>query len=97
MSASAIFTVTAWAFPLIGNTGHTPPASLSLDFEWSDDAETWSTFIGSTPITTPSSQTIVQQDLVHRWLRVKLTLVEDQDEVVAVTCWVIGNLERRET
>lgn len=90
------FVVAVWRGLLVGDpvTG----AGLSISFEWSDDADAdgWFGFFGHTPITTPNGDTVVTADLSHRYLRMKITLTEDTQDVVAITIWAAGHLERRE-
>ena len=85
--------LTVWRGPLIGEAG----ATLALKFQDSDDADVWSN--ASTPITTADASSVVVLTLRRRWLRASLELaadVSDPQHAVALTCWAIGNLVRRE-
>ena len=88
------FVLTVWRGPLVGTP--VSGAALSLVFEQSDDADVWSTFTGVSAITTANANSVVTADLTMRWFRAKVTLTEDANHVVALTCWAVGNLVRRE-
>jgi hypothetical protein len=94
VSEFARFSVTVWRGPRVGAGGS--GGSFELVFEQSDDAQVWSSFTGVSAITTTDTSSIVATDLTMRWMRVKVTLVDDSNDAAAITCWVVGNLERRE-
>jgi len=81
------FTLTVWRGPLLGSG-----STLSCVFEVSEDADVWSDS-GISAITTANTSSSVSTTLTRRWLRVKVTLTGADS---ALTCWAIGNLERRE-
>ena len=84
--------VTVWCGPLIGATG----ASLEFIFEMAEDPDVWTEFPFVDPIFTPNGSDVVELPLTMRWLRLKLTLDDDAAGVVALTCWAMGSLEKRE-
>lgn len=90
------FNLTIWRGPLVGNLGSATGAGLSLVFQQSDDAEAWTDLLGISPITTASASSIIAFGLTGRWFRAKLTLTADSTDIVALTLWAMGNLERRE-
>jgi hypothetical protein len=95
VSEFAKFTLTVWRGPFVTGTG--TGSGMSITFEQSDDAEMWTTFSGISAITSANTSSIVTADLTMRWFRVKADMTEDNvNHVVALTCWAIGNLERRE-
>lgn len=90
------FIVTVWRGLLVGSVAG--GAALFIQFEWSDDADQdgWFTFFGLSPLTTAGATDVVEAELTHRYLRLKVTLTDDATDVVALSCWASGHLERRE-
>lgn len=86
--------VTFWRGPLVGDTGN--GAKFEAWFEVSQDAQTWekqppSPFVINTPDTWDSYSV----GFSRRWFRMKVRLTPDTDDIVAITCWAVGSLERR--
>lgn len=95
VSEYAAFVLSVWRGPLVKGVG--TGAGLSLTFEDSDDAEVWTTVSGTSAIVTADASSVVSAELTKRWLRVRLELTEDStDHAVALTCWAMGHLVRRE-
>jgi len=91
VSEFAHFILTVWRGPLVSGTSPT----FTMVFEESDDADVWSAFSGISTINTANANSVVESDLTRRWMRVKVTLAQSTS-TIAITCWAIGNLERRE-
>ena len=88
--------VTLWRGPLVGDTG--TGAGFSCQFETSHDAEDWTRVTPALPGPPITSVNISSMEIIpvsRRWMRVSITLTEDTDDVVAITCWCTGLLERR--
>lgn len=75
-------------------------AGFDLVFETSEDNVVWTPISGLTAIdesnTSANGHTVRAADLTQPWLRARLTVTEDTDDVVAMTCWAAGNFERRQ-
>ena len=93
VSAYGRVVVTAWRGPLVGDPAQ--GASCVMEFQCSDDAQTWKQLPGTSPLLDSGHDT-VSASLRHRYLRVKVTLDKTPDPEVAITCWVVGHLELRE-
>jgi len=87
--------LSVWRGPLLGNTGS--GASLEITFETSDDNEHWAPFPYVPAITTAGGTTVVEVELLQRFLRSKVVLTKDGTDLVALTCWAAGHLDRRES
>lgn len=95
-SAYSAALVTLWRGPLVGDTGS--GALFDCWFEESHDALTWTRIVPPPPapvITTVDTSNDLGVPLSRRWLRIVVQLTADADDVVGITCWASGILEKR--
>lgn len=92
--AAAYFTL--WRGPLVGDTG--TGALFECWFEASHDALQWTRVFPVPPaavITATNTATDVSTALTQRWFRMLVRLTADSSNVVGITCWASGLLEKR--
>ncbi|MCE9637716.1 MAG: hypothetical protein K8T90_18610 [Planctomycetes bacterium] len=93
VSAFGLVHLATWAGPLLGDT--TSGAALTAAvLQHSEDGDDWQVF--APMLSTPNSHMLSSAPLMRRYLRAKLQFVADANDVVALTCWSTGYLERRE-
>lgn len=85
--------LTTWAGPLIGDPGTGADLTAAV-LEESQDGDTWSVY--GTLLSLPDAHELTTVLLGKRFLRARVELAADASGVVAMTCWSVGYLERRE-
>lgn len=96
VSAYSAAHLTLWRGPLVGDTGS--GALFECWFETSHDALEWTRVFPpplSPVITATDTSSVADVPVTRRWLRIVVRLTADTSDVVGITCWASGLLEKR--
>lgn len=93
VSAFGTLHLATWMGPLIGDAG-TGAAVTAAAIQISEDGDDWETLVSMIP--GANQHHLLLAPLMKRFLRARVELAADANNVVAVTCWSTGYLERRE-
>ena len=83
-----------WRGPLVGGAASDP---FRAYFEESHDAVIWSeaATTPSQPVTTADTSGTFSIHFKKRWFRIRVELAANASGVVAISLWMVGELERR--
>jgi hypothetical protein len=89
--------VTFWRGPLVGGVTPDPPDTYPFTavFEESHDAVAWTEVQTVDPFHDADASEKVVLPFHKRWLRVRVELVGDANNVVAISMWIAGLMEMR--
>jgi hypothetical protein len=93
VSAFGIVRLATWMGPLIGDTA-SGAALTSAHLQQSEDGDEWDMLLPM--INGTDRHELIMAPLTKRFMRARVELAADTSDVVAVTCWSTGYLERRE-